>query len=350
MTFPLRSKTLLLLSLLFPVVFAACKQSDKNIQRGFYYWKSNESYFDSTEIQALEKLKVNNLYVKFFEVENSEIYGVQPVSKTSINFVYIHDVRTKVFIIPVIFIKNEVLKNISRPALDSLADNILFLLSQKYKDKVGYDQIFEELQIDCDWTAATRDNYFMLLKLLKKQSGKIISCTLRLYPYKYSDIMGVPPVDKATLMCYNLNNPLENENKNSILDVSELKKYLDRKTDYPLKLDFVLPINSWALCFQNNRFAGILRNLDNIKTFAVAEKPLWFRVVRDTIIDDIFLREGDKIKYEEATEKELKELAQLLKTSIGTSDGTTISFFHLDKNSLNRYSNETLDNLYNSFQ
>jgi len=337
---------------LFSIAFISCKKGDKNLQRSFYYWKSNEPSFDSTELKAIKHLNVKKLYVKFFEIENNRRYGVQPVSKTFINFNYSSNDSVKYFteIVPVIFIKNEVLKNISKAGLDSLSDNILFLLTKKYKEQVDHEKSYQELQIDCDWTASTKDNYFFLLKALKKQTKKLISCTLRLYPYKYPNLMGVPPVDRATLMCYNLNNPLENENKNSILEVSELKKYLTRETAYPLKLDFGLPINSWILCFQNNRFTGILHNQNGLTQIAVPEKALWFRVVRDTVINDIFLREGDKIKYEEVSEQQLKEAVKLLKKEVGIAGGATISFFHLDKNSLNRYSNETLDYLYNSFE
>jgi hypothetical protein len=243
------------------------------------------------------------------------------------------------------------LLNVSPAGLDSLADNIIFLVSKKYKEQVNYASTFQELQIDCDWTAKTKDNYFRLLQSLKKISRKIISCTLRLYPYKYPRTMGVPPVDKVTLMCYNLTNPLDNDNKNSILDVTELKKYLPQKYVYPLRLDIALPINSWVLCFQNHRFTGILRNQgNNIRGIAIPVKPLWYRVAMDTIIDDVYLRQGDALKYEEATEEQLQEAITVLSTRIAITPNTTISFFHLDKNAANKYSNETLDHLYNSFK
>ncbi|MBK7469002.1 MAG: hypothetical protein IPJ43_20660 [Saprospiraceae bacterium] len=60
---------------------------------------------------------------------------------------------------------------------------------------------------------------FLFPTKLKSISDKEISATLRLYPYKYTDNMGVPPVDKVMLMCYNLLNPLENLKQNSILDL-----------------------------------------------------------------------------------------------------------------------------------
>ena len=239
--------------------------------------------------------------------------------------------------------------NTKQEDVNSLADNILFLIAKRYKEQGKQDSVFREIQIDCDWTASTKEKYFALLKYLKTLTGKTISCTLRMYPYKYPDVMGVPPVDKATLMCYNLNNPLENENKNSILDVDEIQKYLNTKKVYPLHLDIVLPLNSWMLCFQNNQFVGMLHNQDDINLIAEPIKPLWYRVTKDTIISNIFIRVGDKIKYEDVSEDQLKKVIALLKTKLNLGATTTISFFHLDKTSLKKYSNETVDSLYNSF-
>ena len=351
MTAHTRSATAAFL-LIFSFAFFSCEHKSVIVERGFYYWKSDESLFDKREISAAQTLGVKKMYVKFFEVEFDNMFGVRPISKASINFRYFDndEAAHNAQIIPVVFIKTDVLTNTKQEDLDSLADNILFLLKKRYKEQVNYDSSFKELQIDCDWTATTKDKYFFLLRSIKKLSGKTISCTLRMYPYKYPELMGVPPVDKVTLMCYNLNNPLENENKNSILDVDELKKYLTTKKVYPLHLDIVLPIHSWMLCFQNNRFTGILRNQDAINEIAEPVKPLWYRVRKDTVIGDIFLRVADKIKYEDVSEKQLTELCRLLKSKLSFSDTTTISFFHLDKTSLNKYSNETLDHLYDSFK
>ncbi|GAB2834691.1 hypothetical protein [Ferruginibacter profundus] len=338
--------------LFFLPAFISCKQKTISIQRGFYYWKSNEYAFASTENNCIKTLGIQKIYVKFFEVEFSKIFGVRPVAKTLLNSNYIinDDFAGRMEVIPVVFIKTDVLANTSQTGLDSLADNIVFLTAKKYKDKINLTNSFTELQIDCDWTASTKDKYFLLLKAIKKKSGKIISCTLRMYPYKYPELMGVPPADKVTLMCYNLNNPLENENKNSILDVAEVKKYLSAKKAYPLHLDIVLPVTSWMLCFQNNQFAGVLHNQDDINTIAKPIKPLWYSAVKDTVIDDIFLRVGDKIKYEEVSKEQLQELVALLKSNINFTATTTISFFHLDKAALNKYDNETLDHLYNHFK
>lgn len=344
--------------LFFLFAFISCRHkstdaNSNNIERGVYYWKSSESVFDSTETAAVKKLDIKKMYVKFFEVEFDQIYGVRPVSKTSINFRYADNaaVKNQVTVVPVVFIKNEALTNTQKEDIEKLADNINFLVKKKYVEHIGYisDLVIKELQIDCDWTATTKDKYFTLLKVLKQISGSQISCTLRMYPYKYPEIMGVPPVDKVTLMCYNLNNPLEYENKNSILEIAELKEYLDTKKPYPVHLDIVLPINSWMLLFKNNQFAGILHDEDIIKDIAKPIKPMWYVATRDTLVDEVLIREGDMIKYEETGKEQLKEVAGLLKAKLNLKGKTTISFFHLDKSTLNKNSNETLSFLYNAF-
>ena len=337
--------------LIFSFAFCSCKHKVVGIERGFYYWKSDDYTFQKQEVDVLKKLAVKKLYVKFFEVEYSKVFGVRPTSKSSVNFHYQvnGDPAPDVNVIPVVFIKNDVFTNTKQEDVNSLADNILFLIAKRYKEHGNQDSVFHEIQFDCDWTASTKEKYFALLKYLKKLTGKTISCTLRMYPYKYAEMMGVPPVDKATLMCYNLNNPLENENKNSILDADEIKKYLNTKKAYPLHLDVVLPLNSWMLYFQNNQFVALLHNQDNINLFAEPIKPLWYRVTKDTMVSNIFIREGDKIKYEDVSEDELKKVTALLKAKLNLSGTATISFFHLDKTTLNKYSHETVDSLYNSF-
>jgi hypothetical protein len=47
--------------------------------------------------------------------------------------------------------------------------------------------------------------------------------------------MGIPPVRKVYLMCYSTSSPLENSDKNSILDIQILKNYLSEVQNYPIK-------------------------------------------------------------------------------------------------------------------
>jgi len=276
-------KTLLLLPFLFTIL--SCTHAPSHVEKAFYFWK-NDYGLAENEAKVLNEQQVNKLYVKFFEVETTPSMGIFPTAKSNLNFRY--NSNDSVTIVPTVYIRNEVFLENNRGAIDSLADNVNFLIGKYQKEKFENSPPFSEYQMDCDWTLKSKENYFYFLKRLKAISKKKISCTLRLYPYKYSKKMGIPPVDKAMLMCYNLMNPLENKSKNSILDNPELDNYLVRKTKYPLHLDVALPIYSWMQVYQNNRFSTVIYN--NAKSIAKIIKPdktLWYEVTKDSVLNGV---------------------------------------------------------------
>ena len=342
----------------------SCKTNKTHVEhaeRAFYYWKSNEYSLSDSEQTRITALGIKKLYTKFFEVAPDEIFGAKPIAKTGLHIWTGYDIIDKdsikekamsdLEIIPTIFIQNKILYSIIRNSLDTLADNIVFLIDKYYKSNIrNGEKPYREIQLDCDWTKKTRDNYFYLVKAIKKISGKTISCTLSLYPYKYREIMGVPPVDKATLMCYNLLNPLEHDDKNSILDDKELEDYLRNGKKYPLHLDIALPVFSWMQIYQNNEFNGIITpGKYDLSKVIKPIKPLWYEVQEDFDAGDIYLKEGDKLKMEEVSEKDITQAIALLKKNIDFDPTTTITLFHLDENNLKKYSNEILGKFYTEF-
>ncbi len=337
----------------FLLLFAAllllsCSQKPEKTERAFYYWKSNSYRIEDTEDSLMKTLKTQKLYVKFFEVQRDEMMGNIPAAKTQV-FGYDGFKNDSVQVIPTVYITNDVFLKSSGAELDTLVSNMKYLLLKHYKENVSLDPP-KEFQMDCDWTPKSRDNYFYFLKQFKKATGITISCTLRLYPYKYPDIMGVPPVDKVTLMCYNLVNPLENDNKNSILDTDELSLYLNKRRDYPLHTDVALPVFSWMQVYQNKRFRGLVYpEGPGIKKILKQVKPLWYEVTRDTVIGDHYIREGDLVKYEEITEKKLQDAIAVIRDNVAFDDTLTVTLFHLDEYQLKNYSHEALDRLYTAF-
>lgn len=320
----------------------------ENVERAFYYWKSN-SYLSDKEMKTCDTLGIKKLYIKFFEVNFNEEWGNFPESKPDWWGRYSEAVRVKE-VVPTVYLRNVVFLKSSKEDLDILADNVNFLINKYCNAKFEAGTTFTEFQMDCDWTLKTKDNYFYFLKKLKGISGKQISCTLRLYPYKYPDKMGVPPVDKAMLMCYNLLNPLENPDKNSILELSELKSYLNVSEKYPLHLDFALPVYSWAQVYHNERFSEVLyTNTKLLKNILKQEKPLWYSVTHDTVINNTYLRDGDKIKYEEIDAEKIKATIELLKKYIDFNQNTTVALFHLDEEQLNNFTNEELTSFFTDF-
>lgn len=344
----------ILLFVFISCLFLGCSNKEnkvKNVERAFYYWK-NGSSFSSESVTELNKLKVRKIYYKFFEVDYNEAMGNFPYQKNSPDQYTFRNLDS-VSIIPTIFIKNEIFQYNNEKSLDKLADNIVFLVDKYSKNE--YDEkknfVYSEIQIDCDWTKSTKDKYFYLLKKIKELSKKEISCTLRLYPYKYPDIMGVPPVDKVMLMCYNLIKPLSQKDKNSILDINELKSYLDKKRSYPVHLDVALPVFYWTLWYHNNRFAGLVNfNSADISGVAKQTKPMWYEMTEDFTFEyENYLKKGDQLKIEEVDSKTLNEAISIIKKNVALDDTTTISLFHLDDSTFKKYSHEEVSSFYSSF-
>ncbi|MBP1673096.1 MAG: hypothetical protein H6Q25_911 [Bacteroidetes bacterium] len=346
-------KTLILFCL--SLLLVSCNQNDKviHVERAFYCWKNPDVSRENMDL--LQKNNISKIYMKLFEIDYSETMGNYPFNKNQ-PWYYRDFLKDSLEVIPTIFIKNEIFKYNDEKSLDKLADNIVYLI-EKYSYYTDYydnkkEKIFDykEIQIDCDWTKSTKEQYFYLLKKIKQLSHKKISCTLRLYAYKYPKSMGVPPVDKAMLMCYNLIKPLSEHNKNSILDIPELKKYLDKKRSYPLHLDIALPTFYWTQMYQNNRFVKLIKySPKEIKTFTKQVKPFWYLVERDTVINYEYFKMGDQLKCEEVSAETINQAIDWIKKMVSLDKNTTISLFDLDDNTFKQYSHEEISGFYNRF-
>ncbi len=329
------------------LLLIACQQEPVEIQSAFYYWKNSTQNLSDQEKGALSTHQTKRLYVKFFEIEPHAEFEAIPVTKLRL---VPKSLPTHLEIIPTVFIRNEVFKTIEKEFIDSLAIKTQALIQKYYKDRFA-DLAFKEIQIDCDWTEGTKAAYFQFLQSFKKQSHQSISVTLRLYPYKFSDKMGVPPVDRAMLMCYNLLSPLKAKDKSSILDIETLNAYLHPKRKYPLDLDIALPIFSWMQFYHYDQFQGLIYPEDaGIKSILFPTAPFWYKVKKDTSIGDLYLRAGDKVKYEEVLYDDLKTAIALIKKNVSLKGKTTIALFHLDDKNLNTYATQDLSNLYTLFQ
>ena len=334
------------LSFLFLLLLACSNPKIEQVDRAFYYWKSNQWGWHTEESSMVEKHQIKKIYVKFFEVDYSPAMGHFPISKTQMHL-YGQD---SLEIIPTVYLKNSVFLNASLGSLDTLADNVNFLINKFTEEKFSNQKAPKEIQMDCDWTLKSKDNYFYFLKKLKAFAQKDISCTLRLYPYKYADKMGVPPVDKVTLMCYNLLSPLQNHTKNTILDLQELESYLKGVGKYPKHVDVALPVYSWMQVYQNEQFSNVIyTNNQTVKKILKPLKPHWFTVTADTVVNETYLRIGDQVKFEEITADKIKQAIVILKKHIHFDQQTTVTLFHLGAQQLSIYSHEEIASFYTDF-
>lgn len=301
-----------------------CTKTNNNHDYGFYYWRSTFN-LNKNEQQTLNKSKVGNLYTRFFDVvkQNDQFLEVGIININK-------EISTDKKIVPVIFITNETWFNIKPNDIQFLAFKINERINKIHSNhKLNLEN---EIQIDSDWTASTKNDYFKFLQALKQISKKNITCTLRLHQVKDKLQTGIPPVDKMYLMCYATSSPLENQEQNSILDVRTLKSYLRNLEDYPIKLDIALPIYSWGIVTNHLGKKKLINALTaeelmQNKNFQTINKNN-FEVLKDDFYFGLYLNKGFKIKIEEIAEKDIIE-------SLNFIDGRLdypfhIIYYHLD--------------------
>ncbi|WP_278377750.1 hypothetical protein [Chryseobacterium arthrosphaerae] len=293
------------------LLIASCSSKEKHPYT-FYYWKTNLK-LDPEEKRVLDKAPVPFLYTRFFDVD--KIGGkFQPVAVITKDASF----QTSKQIVPTVFITNLTLLGISPDEITFLAESIHHLVQKKAEEY--HLKINNEIQIDCDWTAGTREDYFKFLKELKRVSGKEITCTLRLHQVKDKKNTGIPPVEKVYLMCYSTSSPLEKSDKNSILDVSTLRSYLSKIEDYPVKkIEVALPVYSWGIVtnhLEKHRLINALseKDLDNPNFKRIS--PSEVEILKDGFYFGNYLNKGFTIKVEEISEEQLEEVISFLQKKI----------------------------------
>ncbi|MXS71966.1 hypothetical protein GSF70_12135 [Flavobacteriaceae bacterium W22] len=303
-------------------LFISCSKKP-NHPYTFYYWKTNLS-LNTTERENLSKADIPLLYTRFFDVDkiNNKFEPVAVITKDK-------SFKEQKKIVPTVFITNRSFINIEKGEITFLAEKVNDLIKKKIDD---YNlKVNDEIQIDCDWTLGTKDDYFEFLQQLKKISKKQITCTLRLHQVKDKDLTGIPPVEKVYLMCYSTSSPLEHSDKNSILDLNIMKSYLAQLENYPIeKIDVALPIYSWGIVTNHlgkHKLINALstKDLDHAGFKKISENKI--EVIKDGFYFGHFLSKGFTVKVEEISEKHLDEAIQLLDKKIGEYN---IIYYQLD--------------------
>lgn len=280
----MRSTYLLFLAL---NLLVACNKGPA-VVKSFYYWKT---VYQTSDI-APEKLKgLQQLYVRVFDVDRID-GAPRPVSVIQFKE------QSTLPLVPVIYITNRTLEGLQPPELDTLARQITQLTKKVVSD-------FSELQLDCDWTLGTKRTYFELIRKVRQQldSQVVLSATIRLHQLKFAATTGIPPVDRGTLMLYNMSKLRDYATNNSIFDAKVAQSYLSTVEHYPLPLDLGLPTFKQLVLFRNQQFVTTLRapyyfdpNLQK-SHFRPADRT-YFRCIKDTIIRDIQVEVGDELRLE----------------------------------------------------
>ncbi|KQT22894.1 hypothetical protein ASG22_14175 [Chryseobacterium sp. Leaf405] len=300
------------LQFLFILFFAVSCNKKRTHQYTFYYWKT-KLVLDKKEKEALQKVNDPYLYIRFFDIDkiNGKFQPVGVITKDK-------SFETDKQIVPTVFITNRTFLYISKEEITFLAQHIYDLIQKKTFEY--HLKINDEIQIDCDWTAGTKDDYFTFLKALKKISQKQITCTLRLHQVKDKIQTGIPPVEKVYLMCYSTSSPLENSDKNSILDVPILKSYLSEIDKYPIKnMEVALPIYSWGIVTNHlgkHKLINALseKDLENINFKKISNTEI--EILKDGFYFGNYMNKGFRIKVEEISDDQLKNVVNFLEKKI----------------------------------
>lgn len=332
------------LLIIFVGLLWGCKQKS-TIHPTFYFWKTTYQN-KNAETSYLDRFKSKALYVRIMDVDfDPDRQQAVPVSPITFK----DPLPATIDIIPVVYIVNHTFEKLDSTQRGVLATRIANFVQAKVKQAGKAD--FRELQIDCDWTKNTRDSYFDFLRQLKKHSlleGKAVTVTLRLHQVKNIVSSGIPPVQKAMLMCYNMGNLRKYGAQNSILDQREMDVYLtDYLKDYPLKLDVALPIFEWTVVFRNKEYAGISKRIN--KTL-LKDKRL-FKQRENSILYDLTvdypaagLKRGDVIRWEDISAAQLLQTSRFLSRHL-KPDERTLAFYHLDTDLLKQFSDEDLQKI-----
>jgi hypothetical protein len=323
--------------ILIAFLLHGCKRHKEPPVKAIYYWRTtfNPGTFEQN---FLRQHDIRTLYVKFFDVDLNLASGKPaPIATLSAKSL------TGYNIVPVVFIT----QNALRAMPDSSVGTYATLIYQKIRAMLSQMQVqnAEEIQVDCDWTASTREKYFELLKKMKKEAGSLqLSVTLRLYPFKYRHEMGVPPADRAMLMCYNMGNMKNPSTQNSIFDNNEMKKYLQVNQDYPLPLDVALPLFQWYVWFRGREYIGLAYPAE-IKNLPVQEKDGGRWVVgKDTVVNGRLFRNGDWLRHEQVSPGALSNARKMIDDELGNV--RRIALFHLDSLNLNKYNTDALEQIF----
>jgi hypothetical protein len=321
----------------------ACNTTPAAPERAMYHWKSVYRP-NSMETAFMANYRIKTLYVKFFDVDADPITG-QPIPVATLQ--PDSSFPDSINIVPVVFITQPALQQMKGADADSFASKISNRIRQICTN-AGITET-EEWQLDCDWTEKSKADYFRLVEAVKKIAHRQktnLSVTLRLYPYKYQTVMGVPPADKALLMCYNMGNLTHANTANSIIDPDEMKKYLTVGKPYPLPLDAALPLFSWHVWFREKTYLGLVypAELEGIACLTQTGNKRVF--TKDTTISGRLFLKGDWLREERSDPEQLAQARELIRNSLGGQRIQRLALFHLDSLILNKYDPDALEALF----
>jgi hypothetical protein len=320
--------------LLLYCLLPCCRPGGPAATVSFYHWKQVLALEPGIR-NFLERARVGRLFIRFFDVDLDAGGRAVPVSELEYRGGLPGDVR----VIPVVFLAERVFRSACDPA--RLAGQVAGKIRQ-IAARCGFARP-REIQVDCDWTEGSRTRFFAFLEAMRGccPAGTALSATLRLHQVKFRDREGVPPVDRATLMLYNMGRVESPAAGNSIIDAGIFRAYAGGLAGYPLRFDLALPIYRWGLVYRLDRLARILNDLgaDEVAAAGDAMQSLgdgrWL-CRRETHLGGAAIFPGDLLRLEAADFAVVRDCLHLAREELGRRP-LGLVFYHLDAASLARF-------------
>ena len=255
-----------------------------------YYWRT-EWRLDSIEQHFLESHDIQRVYCRYFDVVMND---GQPMPNATITFA--DTIPAGIRIIPTVYITEDCMHQPHQQLAEKIVERVAQM--NETNDIAG----IKELQIDCDYTHNSRKTYYEFLAAVRQEAarqGWSLSTTIRLHQLS----MAVPPVDYGVLMLYNTGSPMNFQERNPVLDFRDVQPYLRRLEDYSLPLAAAYPVYRWQ------------RNIYGVRIEHQVEA-------------------SEILQVKQAVEHYRPDLSRNIVT------------YHLDKDNINRYDNETFKAIY----
>ncbi|MDE6535350.1 MAG: hypothetical protein K2K82_04995 [Muribaculaceae bacterium] len=312
-----------------------------------YYWKT-VFQLDSSARQFMAEYDVKRIYLRLFDVTADDgEWGAVPNASIRVperEFQLLKNEMDSMETVPVVYITLDGLRAMTDRE-GTLAKNIV----NRVHNMVQYNSLpgVSELQLDCDWTESTEEQFFTLCDSVRKTIKELelpwrLSSTIRLHQLAKQ----APPVDAGVLMVYNTGTYSDPDTKNSIINIEDIMPYLKRLNSYPLHLDVAYPTYSWQLIFRDRKFAGITSelNLTDTSKFEPRGENL-FIAVEDIPYNDTMILKGDLIRLESSDFKEIETVKREIEKCLSSRKYSNI-IYHLDPENLKNYSSDEIKSIY----
>lgn len=317
-------------------------------RRAFYHWKT--VFAPTSEEKALlTRHHVDRLYVRLFDVDWNRASG-KPLPEGRCRFDA--PLPAGVDIVPVVYLTNAVFQH--EPAPKDLAQKV-WKLTRAMAENTGF--IFREVQVDCDWTDATRAPFFdfcATLRLLCRAKEVKLSATIRLHQVKYHARTGIPPVDRGLVMFYNVGAVEARPRRTSIFNAEDAARYTPWLKSYPLPVDAALAIFSWAVHARDGQVVGLLEKVSaaDLRTAPGLreEAPGLYVATASAFFRGRYLRQGDTLALESMTPARALESARMLAAHLPPDPDRTLALFDFDEKNVRDYAPQDLDALFRCFR